>query len=102
MTAQGLNPDGAVTDAQGNIWIALWGASGVACHTPDGRHLHTVAVPARHTSCPAFGGPEFSTLYCTTARQGLSAETLSAEPQNGMTFAATGAGTGRPEPKVIL
>ncbi len=102
LAAEGLNPDGAVTDPQGNLWIAMWGASGVACYAPDRQHLQTVPFPARHTSCPAFGGPDLATLYCTTARQGLSAETLAAEPENGMTFAAADAGKGRPEPKVIL
>ncbi len=102
LTADGLNPDGAVTDAHGNLWLALWGASGVACYAPDARFLRKIAIPARHTSCPAFGGRDLTTLYCTTARQGLSAETLAAEPENGMTFAAPDAGRGRPEPKVIL
>lgn len=96
------NPDGATVDAEGNVWIALWGAGRVVCHAPDGRHLRTVRFPAAHTSCPAFGGERFATLFCTSARQGLSEEAIAAEPRNGMTFAATAPVPGRPEPRVRI
>jgi sugar lactone lactonase YvrE len=102
LRAEGLNPDGAVTDADGNVWIAQWGAHRVACYSPEGAFLHAVDVPARHTSCPAFGGAGFDTLFCTTAREGLSPEVIAAEPGNGLTYATRGAGLGRPEPNVIL
>jgi sugar lactone lactonase YvrE len=102
LRAEGLNPDGAVTDAEGNLWNAQWGASRVACYAPDGAFLKAVAFPARHTSCPAFGGEGFSTLFCTTAREHLSPEVVAAEPQNGRTFAEANAGRGLPEHKVLL
>lgn len=102
LAGDGLNPDGAVTDALGNFWNAQWGASRVACYAPDGRFLRAVPFGAAHTSCPAFGGEGLTTLYCTTARQGLSAETLADNPRNGMTFSAEGLGPGAPEPGVIL
>ncbi|MES0825106.1 SMP-30/gluconolactonase/LRE family protein [Ruegeria sp. SCP11] len=97
-----LNPDGAVVDADGNIWIAQWGASRVAAYTPAGQFLTSVTFGAAHTSCPAFGGEDLTTLFCTTAREGLDADTLAAKPKNGMTFAATGAGKGRAEHRVVL
>ena len=97
-----LNPDGSVTDAEGNLWNAQWGARRVACYSPEGRFLRAVSFPAQHTSCPAFGGDRMSTLYCTTAREGLSPETLAAEPENGLTFAAKDVGSGQAEPQVIL
>ena len=98
----GLNPDGAVTDTAGNIWIAQWGASRVAVYSPEGSFLCAVSVPAAHTSCPAFGGEDLTTLFCTTARQGLDTDAIEAQPTNGMTFAARGAGQGRAEYRVIL
>ena len=102
LRVEGLNPDGSVTDAEGNLWNAQWGARRVACYSPDGRFLHAVAFPGRNTSCPAFGGAGLSTLFCTTAREHLSSEVLAREPENGLTFAAEGAGTGLPEHRVIL
>lgn len=98
----GLNPDGAVVDAEGNLWVAQWGASRIAAYTPDGQFLRACEFPAQHTSCPAFGGPGLSTLYCTTAREGLDAQILAAEPRNGMTFASEQAGKGQAEHRVIL
>jgi sugar lactone lactonase YvrE len=99
---EGLNPDGSVTDAEGNIWNAQWGAGRVACYSPDGRFLRAVGFPARHTSCPAFGGAGLSTLFCTSAREHLPPDILAAEPANGQTFAAGDVAVGTPEPRVIL
>ncbi|WP_170790001.1 SMP-30/gluconolactonase/LRE family protein [Ruegeria lacuscaerulensis] len=102
LRADDLNPDGAVVDAQGNIWIAQWGANRVAAHAPDGQFLQSVEFDAAHTSCPCFGGADLTTLFCTSARQGLDADILAKQPSNGMTFAAHSAGKGQPEYRVIL
>jgi sugar lactone lactonase YvrE len=91
-----------VVDAAGNLWNAQWGASRVACYSPAGAFLKAVAFPARHTSCPAFGGEGFSTLFCTTAREHLSPEVVAAEPANGQTFAEPKAGHGLPNTGCIL
>ena len=101
-TAEGLNPDGAVTDAAGRLWVAQWGAGRVAAYDAQGRFLEAVTVGAPHTSCPAFGGPDFSTLYCATAQEGLDAAGLAAHPLSGALFAAFGHGPGLPEPRVRL
>lgn len=102
LRVDGLNPDGAVVDEDGDVWIAQWGASRVAAYSPLGTFLKAVHFGGRHTSCPGFGGPEFRDLYCTTARQGIDAARLRAEPENGMTFVAIGVGKGRAEYQVIL
>lgn len=95
-------PDGSVTDRDGNLWNAQWGAGRVAAYSPDGALLHEVEFPARHTSCPAFGGHDLSRLYCTSAREHLSPDIIAAEPQNGQTFAVSLGVQGWPEPQVIL
>ncbi len=67
-TADG-HPDGLAVDAEGAIWVALWGGGALHRYTPDGR-LDTV-LPidvACPTSC-AFGGEDLRTLYITTAHQ---------------------------------
>ena len=102
LRGDGLNPDGAVCDAEGRLWNAQWGAGRVACYGPDGAFLRAVAVPARHSSCPAFGGAEMRTLYITSATQDLAPDAIAAEPQTGCTFAAEDVATGLPEPQVIL
>ncbi|MDH3264528.1 MAG: SMP-30/gluconolactonase/LRE family protein, partial [Paracoccaceae bacterium] len=97
-----LNPDGAVFDAAGNLWLAEWGAARVSCYAPDGTRLRTVAFPAQHTSCPAFGGEDLTTLFCTSALQGVSAKDRTAFPLSGQTFTAEGIAKGLPEHRVIL
>src|SRR5690606_35952427 len=102
LTGEGLAPDGAVCDRDGNLWLAEWGSARVSCYGKDGRRLRTVACGGRHSSCPAFGGADLTTLFVTTARQGLDAEVLAAEPDNGRTFAIADVATGVPEYRVML
>lgn len=99
---EGIYPDGAVVDAEGNVWNAQWGAGRVACYAPDGRFLKAVPMGASQTSCPAFGGEGLGTLFCTTAREGMDAAALAADPDAGKTFAVQGVGRGLPEPQVNL
>ena len=102
LRADGLLPDGAVTDAAGNLWNAQWGAARVAGYTPQGTFIESFAFPAHNTSCPAFGGPDLTTMFCTSAQEHLSAETIKAEPANGQTFQTATPHKGWPEPQVIL
>jgi sugar lactone lactonase YvrE len=34
-------------------------------------NMQKIYFPARHTSCPAFGGSDYRSVYCTSAREGL-------------------------------
>lgn len=98
LTAEGLNPDGAVFDAPGTFWVAQWGAGRVAGYGPDGQFLQAVEFPALHTSCPAFGGRDFATLYCTTARAGRQNPSL----LDGATFCVAAPVRGQAEHRVKL
>ena len=99
LTRESLNPDGAVFDAAGVLWLAEWGTARVAAYAPDGQFLRAVGFDAPHTSCPAFGG---DTLYCTTALQGMDAAARAAQPDAGKTFVAKGIARGQEEHQVIL
>lgn len=98
LTAERLNPDGAVFDAEGMFWVAQWGAGRVGAYAPDGKFLRAVDFPAPHTSCPAFGGAALGDLYCTTAREGRQ----NPHDLDGATFRAVGIGKGQPEHRVIM
>lgn len=102
LSAEGLNPDGAVIDASGAIWIAQWGAARVACYGPDGSFRRAVEIPAPHASCPAFGGPDLRTLFVTSALHGTDASTRARAPLSGQTFAIGCGATGQAEHRVIL
>lgn len=61
-------PDGLTVDSDGNIWLAIWGPGQVWRIDPDsGEATGRVDVPTPCTSSCAFGGPDLSTLYITTA-----------------------------------
>ena len=90
--------DGAVVDADGNIWNAQWGASRVAQYAPDGTFLQAITFPARQMSCPSFGGPDLTTLYGTSAAVDLAP----AGKDDGKTFAVQTQTTGQKEHRVIL
>lgn len=96
--ADGLNPDGAVFAADGTFWVAQWGAGRVAGYGPDGGFLDAVAFPAPHTSCPAFGGVDLRTLFCTTAREGRQ----NPHDLDGATFLAKVPVAGQAENRVQL
>ena len=74
LKAEGLNPDGSVVDAEGNLWNAQWGAFRIACYSAAGDLLRTVEFPAKQVSCPAFGGADLGTLYATSAAVGVSGD----------------------------
>ncbi|MGZ4170989.1 MAG: SMP-30/gluconolactonase/LRE family protein [Solirubrobacteraceae bacterium] len=81
-------PDGLCVDADGNLWVAVWGGGEVRCYTPAGDRLATVSVPAPHTTSVAFVGPAQDTLLITTATDQLSAAQLDAFPLSGRLFLA--------------
>lgn len=59
-------PDGLCSDADGNAWIAVYGAGEVRCVAPDGVLAEVVRVPVLATTSCAFGGPDLGTLFITT------------------------------------
>lgn len=66
------DPDGLTVDAEGAIWLALWGGSAVRRYLPDGVLDRVVELPASQITNCTFGGPELRDLYVTSARAGLS------------------------------
>lgn len=82
-----LTADGMTTDREGMIWLAWWDGYCVTRWNPNtGEMIDKVEVPApRVTSC-CFGGDEMKTLFITTARTGLSEETLATYPHSGAVF----------------
>jgi sugar lactone lactonase YvrE len=69
------------------LWIAHWGAGKLTRRDSDGKVLQTVQLPCSQITSCAFGGPNLTTLYITTAATGLSKEQLEREPMAGGLFA---------------
>lgn len=90
-------PDGAIVDAEGGVWVAEFRAGRVTRLTPEGDVERMIALPASRVTCPMFGGPDFKTLYVTTAKIMLSPEELTREPLAGALFALDAGVAGLPE-----
>lgn len=88
-------PDGLTVDAEGMLWVALWGGFSVRRHAPTGELLEIVEVDAAQVSCPAFVGPGLSTLGITTAQEGLASWPDGA----GALFTADVGAAGLPAPR---
>lgn len=91
-----FRPDGAVVDTAGNLFSAQWGVGRIAAYDPSGDFIEAFDVPAIQSSCPAFGGEDLGTLYCTSAAVGRDGD------DDGKTFAIKTNYTGQAEHQVIL
>jgi sugar lactone lactonase YvrE len=89
-------PDGLCVDAQGAIWVAVWGGYEVRRYSRSGEQLARVKVATAQPSCCAIGGANGTTLYITTAQEDLAQETLDAEPDAGRLFCVDVHVTGLP------
>jgi sugar lactone lactonase YvrE len=66
--ADGL-PDGLTIDAEGGVWLCLFGGGVVRRYGADGSLAAEIALPVTHPTSLAFGGPGLRTLYVTSARR---------------------------------
>jgi sugar lactone lactonase YvrE len=71
VTPESGGPDGLCVDAEGGVWLALWGRGRVQRYLPDGTAAEHVDVPGLHSSSCAFVGPELDLLVITTATEEL-------------------------------
>jgi sugar lactone lactonase YvrE len=76
-------PDGMTVDAEGGIWICLFGGATVRRYSPDGTLEASIPLPTTNPTSPVFGGPDLRTLYITTARHRLTPDQLATEPLAG-------------------
>ena len=65
------NPDGLTVDAEGGVWVALYGSGVVRRYRTDGALDVVVEVPAAQVTACTFGGPRLDQLFVTTSREGL-------------------------------
>jgi sugar lactone lactonase YvrE len=89
-------PDGLTVDADGDLWIAIFGGGRVQRYSPDGVLREELRVPARETTSCAFAGPGMNRLYVTTATEDWSEEQRRAEPGAGLVYRFDTDSIGRP------
>ena len=77
-------PDGMTSDADGNLWIAMWSGAQVTCWNPqNGKLLEQIPLPAKNVTSCVFGGEHLDELYITSARTGLDKADLMAYRHSG-------------------
>jgi len=79
-------PDGMAVDASGHLWVATFGGWRIDRFDPQGCKVGEVRFPCANITKLAFGGDDLRTVYVTTARKGLSAGQLEAQPLAGGLF----------------
>ncbi|MCH2173882.1 SMP-30/gluconolactonase/LRE family protein [Myxococcota bacterium] len=59
-------PDGLTMDAEGGVWVALYGAGRVERYGPDARLDAVIEFSVPTVTCPTFGGDDLGDLYVTS------------------------------------
>ncbi|MGB7336869.1 MAG: SMP-30/gluconolactonase/LRE family protein [Salaquimonas sp.] len=93
--------DGAVTDAEGNIWIACWGASALYKISALGDVLEKISLTVTQPTCPCFVGKELDQLLVTSAWQGKPSP-ANIKGDAGKTCLVQPLVKGKPEPRIAL
>lgn len=78
-------PDGLTIDAEGGVWVAIWGGSAIQRFTPEGVLSEVIELPVTQVTACTFGGADLDELFITTSREGLPA---SEQPAAGALFRA--------------
>jgi L-arabinonolactonase len=95
-------PDGSIIDADGFLWNARWGGSKIVRHAPTGEVDAELDLPVSQPTCVCFGGEDLDLLFVSTAREGLSPESLEAQPEAGHVLVYQTAYRGLPEDRYRL
>ena len=101
LSNNGACPDGMTIDAEGQLYVAMWGGSRIDVYRDDngkGVLVETIAVPtALQTSSAAFGRDDLKTLFITTAAMNLTSEQQAKYPDSGRIFTVERSIPGIPE-----
>ena len=80
-------PDGLAVDAEGGVWVCLFGGGTIRHYDDTGALLESISLPVTNPTCPTFGGHDLRTLFVTTARHKLTEERLAVEHLAGAVLA---------------
>jgi sugar lactone lactonase YvrE len=97
----GGRPDGAAVDSENAYWCAMYEGGRLLRISPTGDILREIQLPVRCPTMVAFGGPDFRTLYITTARHKRPEDELKRYPMSGCVLSLRVEVTGRPEAAYI-
>jgi len=84
----GQVPDGSTVDGDGFVWNAKWDGGKISRYSPDARRVLDAQLPVPRPTSITLGGADRSMLFVTSARDGLSTESLKKHPNAGCVFMA--------------
>jgi sugar lactone lactonase YvrE len=87
------DPDGLTVDAEGGVWVSMFGAGRVLRFRADGTLDGVVELPVSRVTAAAFVGPDLGELVITTSQKGLQ---LPVEPEAGALFTLRPGVSGQP------
>lgn len=85
--AEDEHPDGACTDADGGVWIAVVNGARIDRRRPDGTVDLRVELPVSRPTMPMLGGRDGRTLFVTSQRRFLGTRALKQETLAGQLLA---------------
>lgn len=94
------HPDGPTVDSEGAIWISLYSGWEARRYSPAGELLERVRFPVSNITKIAFGGPDLSTAFATTAKHLLNEDAQMRQPLAGSLFAFQAGVRGVPSPPI--
>jgi len=68
--------DGLTVDAEGGVWLALFGGGKVHRYDSHGRLDHVVELPTTQVTACTFGGSDLGHLFVTTSKRRAAADEL--------------------------
>jgi sugar lactone lactonase YvrE len=86
-------PDGSTVDSEGYLWNCRYSGKCIVRVAPDGRIDRIIEMPVTNITSCTFGGPDYRTLYITTAGNGAPPE----ERLAGGLFSLRATTPGQPE-----
>ena len=91
-------PDGSAMDSEGFLWNCRFGGGCIVRIAPDGSIDRVIDMPVTNVTTAAFGGPDLTTLFVTTASAGAPER----ERLSGSLFAIETNVRGLPENRFIV
>lgn len=86
-------PDGMTIDEDDNLYVCLYGGSGVAkINSETGELLEFINIPARDVASIMWGGSNLDVLFVTSGKRALTEEEREQLPLAGSVFMITGLG----------
>ncbi len=92
-------PDGMTVDADGHVWVALYGGSAIHRYSPAGALVDVLETPVRYPTSCVFAGPKLDHLVVTSGSLQFRNRDESPGEREGNVLVARVGTTGKSNPR---